>query len=235
MGDIQGSGESGEKPVHRVSVKGFAIGVHEVSAGEYLRFVRAANRHQPAWLEQGSKYNIHTGTDDYYKKLGNALTNENHPIIGVSWQDATAYAQWLSEQTGKRYRLPTEAEWEYAARAGTESKYWWGNDLGKNNANCYECSDSWEYTAPVNSFAANAFGLYNTAGNAWEWTCSEYTKKYGSGEEKRCSSKNHANGRRVLRGGSWDGYPRGMRAAFRRDWWPAYRFYYIGFRLARTL
>jgi len=235
MGDIQGSGDSDEKPVHRVAVSKFALGRYEVTVGEYLRFVQATGRHAPEWQEQGSKYNIHTGTDNHYKKLGNALTNKNHPIVGVSWNDATAYAEWLSRQTGKQYRLPTEAEWEYAARAGTDTKYWWGNDIGSNKANCSKgsCGDSFKYTAPVGSFAANQFGVYDTAGNVWEWTCSEYENKY-KGKEKRCLSKKRANNVRLcFRGGSWGIDASWLRSANRNGWTAPDRSGFVGFRVAR--
>ncbi|MCK5522411.1 MAG: formylglycine-generating enzyme family protein, partial [Thiomargarita sp.] len=180
MGDIQGGGSSGEKPVHRVSIEKFAMGKYEVTVGEYLRFVQATGTHAPEWQEKGSEYHIRTGTDNHYKKLGSALTNENHPIVGISWDDAVAYAEWLSQQTGKEYRLPTEAEWEYAARAGTDTKYWWGNKIGQNRANCDGCGSRWDnkQTAQVGSFSANPFGLYDTVGNVWEWTCSEYENEY---------------------------------------------------------
>jgi formylglycine-generating enzyme required for sulfatase activity len=84
-----------------------------------------------------------------------------------TWYDAAAYTEWLAEQTGKRYRLPSEAEWEYAARAGTETAYWWGNDIGANRANCNGCGSQWDNqeTAPVGSFDPNPFGLYDTSGN----------------------------------------------------------------------
>jgi formylglycine-generating enzyme required for sulfatase activity len=233
MGDIQGGGASDEKPVHRVSIKQFAMGKYEVTVGEYLRFVQATGTHAPEWQEKGSEYNIRTGTDNHYKKLGSALTNENHPIVGISWDDAVAYAEWLSQQTGKEYRLPTEAEWEYAARAGTDTKYWWGNDIGSNKANCYEdyCGDRFEYTSPIGSFTANPFGLYDTVGNVWEWTCSKYENEY-SGKEKRCISKNHAR-LPVVRGGSWFNGPRDVRAASRFRGSRDGRSSYVGFRLAR--
>ncbi|OAD21423.1 Sulphatase-modifying factor domain protein, partial [Candidatus Thiomargarita nelsonii] len=198
MGDIQGGGDSNEKPVHRVSVAQFAISRYEVTVSEYLRFVQATGRHAPEWQKAGSKYNIQTGTRSYYYKiLGSALTKENYPIVGVSWYNAVAYADWLSQQTGKPYRLPTEAEWEYAARAGKKTKYWWGNEIGSKNANCSnrDCGDDFKYTAPVETFASNPFKLYNTVGNVWEWTCSEYEDKY-SGKEQQC--KGDAKGRRFV-------------------------------------
>lgn len=211
MGDLQGGGDSDEK-VHSVSVARFAMSRFEVTVGEYLRFVRATGRHAPEWQEAGSKYNIQTGTDNHYKKLGSALTNKNHPIVGVSWDDATAYATWLSSQTQKTYRLPTEAEWEYAARAGTKTRYWWGNDIGSNKANCSSsCGDNFKYTAPVGSFSPNPFGLYDTVGNVWEWTCSEYKAQY-TGTESKCIGRKSGS-LRALRGGAWDDVPRDVRAA----------------------
>jgi formylglycine-generating enzyme required for sulfatase activity len=231
MGDIQGGGDSDEQPVHWVSLNKFAIGKYEVTVGEYLRFVKATGNHAPEWLEAGSQYHIKTGTDDYYKKYGSALTNENHPIVGISWHDATAYAKWLSQQTGQQYRLPTEAEWEYAARAGTTTKYWWGNQIGSNNANCLNkyCRDSFKYTAPVGSFAPNSFGLYDTAGNVWEWTCSEYEDKY-TGKEQRCVKN---AGRFAVRGGSWGDGARGVRSAYRYRVAPSGRIDFRGVRLVR--
>jgi formylglycine-generating enzyme required for sulfatase activity len=225
-----------EQPVHEVSVDRFAMGKFEVTVGEYMKFVKATNTHAPEWLEEGSKYNIKTGTDDYYthyKEFGSALTNENHPIVGVSWNDATAYAKWLSDQTGKEYRLPTEAEWEYAARAGTDTEYWWGNEIGKNKANCYGdmCGDSFEYTSPVGSFDANQFGLYDTSGNVWEWTCSEYTDKYNN-QEKQCFTT--AN-RLSLRGGSWLTSAWSVRSAGRGWGTPTYRADLDGFRVSRLV
>ncbi len=210
MGDIQGDGYSNEKPVHRVSVGKFAMGKFEVTFAEYDKFVQATGRSKPS---------------------DNGWGRGNRPVINVSWNDATAYTKWLSNQTGKTYRLPTEAEWEYAARAGTETKYWWGNDVGKNRANCYGdyCGDSFKYTSPVGSFSSNKFGLYDTVGNVWEWTCSEYTNKY-NGKEKTCINKS-SNKNRVLRGGSWTNFPRSVRAANRGRNSPDDRVVYLGFRV----
>jgi formylglycine-generating enzyme required for sulfatase activity len=232
MGDIQGGGDSDEKPVHSVSVRRFAMGRYEVTVGEYLRFVRATGRHAPEWQEAGSKYNIQTGTDNYYKKFGSALTNENHPIVGISWDDATAYAKWLSRQTGHTYRLPTEAQWEYAARAGTTTKYWWGNHIGSNKANCSSsCGDKFKYTAPVGSFSPNPFGLYDTVGNVWEWTCSEYENRY-NGKESKCIRQNSGS-LRALRGGAWNNGPRDVRAATRGRMSHDNRDNNVGLRLSR--
>jgi formylglycine-generating enzyme required for sulfatase activity len=214
MGDIQGGGYGDELPVHRVSVNAFAMGRYEVTFEEYDRFADATGRGKP---------------DDSAWGRGNLNLN---PVIKVSWYDATAYAAWLSLQTGQQYRLPTEAEWEYAARAGTETKYWWGNEIGSNQANCRnsDCGDSFKETAPVGSFAANPFGLYDTAGNVWEWTCSEYESSY-NGKEEYCSDA----GFLVLRGGAWSEGARMSRSAHRFWTSGTDRFWYFGFRLARLL
>jgi len=210
MGDIQGGGYSNEQPVHEVSIKRVAIGRYEVTFAEYDKFAEATGRAKPS--------------DSGYGR-------GNRPVINVSWDDATAYANWLTKQTGHHYRLPTEAEWEYTARAGTETKYWWGNDIGSNRANCSNthCGDSFKYTAPVGSFAANPFGLFDTAGNVYEWTCSEYQDKY-SGKEQRCANSGSLW---ALHGGAWNYKPRNVRAATRGRSSHDDRYDYVGLRLAR--
>jgi len=186
---------------------------------------------QPAWLESGSEYNIRAGSkNDYYAKRGMSESNKNNPITGVSWKDAVAYGEWLSKKTGKTYRLPTEAEWEYAARAGSTTKYWWGDNLGSNKANCDGCGSQWDnkQTAPVGSFSPNGFGLYDTVGNVWEWTCSEYDA-YSEGKQTQCNQS--VTGQRVLRGGSWDYGASGVRSAFRLNFDTTDRGGSLGFRL----
>jgi len=209
MGDIQGGGRDNEQPVHWVSVSAFAMGRYEVTFAEYDSFAEATGRGKP---------------DDEGWGRGNC------PVINVSWNDATAYAAWLSEQTGKAYRLPTEAEWEYAARAGTETKYWWGNEIGSNQANCNGCGSQWDDTqtaAPVGSFAANPFGLYDTVSNVWELICSEYESSY-NGKEEYCGSGE--SWQPVIRGGSW--YTGPGRAAYRDDFSRGSRNDTVGFRIA---
>jgi len=234
MGDIQGGGYEDEQPVHRVSVDKFAMGRYEVTVGEFRQFVNATS-YQTDAEKRGSCRSYANGwkwvKGANWRNLGFSQT-ETHPAVCVSWNDATAYANWLSQQTGHTYRLPTEAEWEYAARAGTETKYWWGNDIGTNLANCWKsyCGDSVDYTAPVGSFAKNPFGLYDTVGNVWEWTCSEYERKY-AGKELRCVN---GGSRFALRGGSWGGEPGNVRAASRSRNSDDYRNVNVGFRLARS-
>jgi formylglycine-generating enzyme required for sulfatase activity len=233
MGDIQGGGSSDEKPVHEVSVDRFAMGKHEVTVGQFRQFVNATGYKTEAEKGDGC-YSYKNGL----RKLKEAnwhnsylSQNDNHPVVCVSWNDANAYAEWLSQQTGQKYRLPTEAQWEYAARAGTETRYWWGNSIGSNKVNCpnSECGDRFKYMAPVNSFAPNPFGLYDMLGNVWEWTCSEYSSSY-NGNEKSC---NEFAKRLSLRGGSWYIVAWGMRSADRNDGEPSERSAYLGLRVAR--
>jgi formylglycine-generating enzyme required for sulfatase activity len=144
MGDVQ-AGDKYEVPVHTVKIqKTFAIGRYEVTFEEYDQFAKAANRqlHRDQGWGRGRR-----------------------PVIYVSWQDAVEYTKWLSAQTGKRYRLSTEAEWEYAARGGKETAYWWGKELVQGMANCDGCGSQWDnkQTAPIGSFKSNSFGLYDTA------------------------------------------------------------------------
>jgi len=220
MGNLQSKKYFNEGPVHRVSLNHFAIGRSEVTFADYDRFAKATSREMP---------------DDRGWGRG------NRPVIFVSFEDATAYAAWLTEQTGQQYRLPTEAEWEYAARAGTQTKYWWGNKIEPNRAACHYCQSQWGYdaanemTAPVCSFAANPIGLCDTVGNVSEWTCSPYKMRY-NGKEQRCIlHQTHRNGIRVIRGGSWFSKPRGVRVSQRSRYLIDSRKAVIGFRLVRVL
>ena len=212
MGDIQGRGFSNELPVQKVFVNKFAMGRYEVTFAEYDHFVKATGRAKP---------------DDEGWGRG------KQPVINVSWEEATAYTEWLSQQTGKKYRLPTEVEWEYAARAGTETQYWWGNEMMRNCAVCDGCGSDLDdkKTAPVGYFPANAFGLHDTVSNVWEWTCSEYQEQY-SGKEQSCADKQNVE-YRVTRGGSWFTIPQGVRAAYRFKLRPTEHYNEVGFRVVR--
>ena len=116
---------------------------------------------------------------------------DDRPVENVSWKDVQVFIKRLNNRSGKRFRLPTEAEWEYAARAGTQTARYWGDGIGSNNANCNGCGSRWDSdeTAPVGSFKPNAFGLHDMLGNVWEWTCSEYKKRKRSEGGK--SNLNH--------------------------------------------
>ncbi|RMD67692.1 MAG: formylglycine-generating enzyme family protein [Gammaproteobacteria bacterium] len=206
-----------EGPQHEVTIaRSFAMGKYEVTFEEYDRFCEATGRGKP---------------DDEGKGRG------NYPVINVSWKDAKAYAKWLSEQTGKTYRLPSEAEWEYAARAGTTTRYWWGDEVGKGHANCNGCGSQWDnkWTAPVGSFPPNPWGLYDTAGNVWEWVEDCWHGSYAGAPLDGSAWVSRSCSRRVVRGGSWYDFPRYVRSAYRYGYTPADRFNFIGFRLARDL
>jgi formylglycine-generating enzyme required for sulfatase activity len=166
------------------------------------------------------------------------MGRETRPLINVSWDDVQQYVAWFSKMTDRPYRLLSEAEWEYAARAGTTTAYSWGDEIGKNNANCNGCGSEWDSrrTAPVGSFAPNQFGLYDMHGNVWEWvedclhTNYEGAPKDGSAWIAQGDCNN-----RVIRGGSWIGYAVGLRSAL-RFWFSADDHGTdLGFRVARTL
>ena len=178
------------KPVHEVTILApFALSVYEVTFAEWDACVVAGGcrGYEPDDLGWG---------------------RGSHPVVLVSWDDAQAYASWLSAQTGADYRLPSESEWEYAARAGTVTRYHWGDWIGANHANCAECGSPWgnERTAPVGSFAPNAFGLHDMLGNVWEWVqdCWNVTYK-GAPSDGSAWLQGDCNDR-VIRGGYWLGF-----------------------------
>ena len=203
-----------EKPVHKVTIgRPFALSVYEVTFAEWDACVAAGGC---------------GGYGDWSWGRG------ARPLMHVSWDDAQRYVAWLSAQTGAAYRLPSESEWEYAARAGTTTRYVLGDEIGRNRANCDGCGSQWDdgRTAPVGSFAANPWGLYDMHGNVYEWVADcwngSYTGAPSDGSawlEANCSAG-------VVRGGSWYEHPRNLRAADRlRDT----RYVLSGFRVARTL
>ena len=240
MGDIQGGGDSDEKPVHRVSIKAFLMSATEVTVGQFRTFVKASGYKTEA--EQGDGcYVYENGSWDGRSNAnwGNPgfKQSANEPVVCVSWNDAQRYVEWLSEKTGEQYRLPSEAEWEYAARAGSETKYSWGNSIGRNKANCNGCGSRWDksQTAPVASFAANAFDLYDMHGNVWEWTQDCWNGSYEGAPSDGTAWLSGECGRRVLRGGSWYIIPGFLCSANRVDYTTGGRLNDYGFRLARTL
>jgi len=161
------------------------------------------------------------------------------PVINVSWEDAQNYVKWLSWKTGKGYRLLSESEWEYVARAGTDTSYWWGNEIGQNRANCDGCGSRWdnEKTSPVGSFSANSFGLYDVHGNVYEWIEDCWNDSYDGAPEDGGAwvSEDCDCDRRVLRGGSWYNLPWNLRSVFRGGNTTGFRDNEVGFRVARTL
>ncbi|MCW5924719.1 MAG: formylglycine-generating enzyme family protein [Saprospiraceae bacterium] len=231
-----GSCADTEKPYRDVTLGDYYIGATEVTIEQYLIFCDETKTHYPEWLEPGNEYNIETGTNDYYKRRGMSRENKKHPITGVSWNDAVAYCEWLSKKTGQPYRLPTEAEWEYAARGGIA----WKDGLqyaGSNNIDevaWYE-GNSGSQTHPVAGKKPNQRGLYDMSGNVWEWCQDVWHDNYqGAPLDGRAWMDGGSSGTAVLRGGLWGNVGSNCRPASRiwdlRDG----RDRDFGFRLARA-
>ncbi len=226
------SRQSDEVPQHQVRLNAFYMRKYEVTVGEFRTFVEESGYRTEAEKANESMTWRHG-------VLGSVrpASEDNHPVVYVSWNDAVEYCKWLSFKTGKTFRLPTEAEWEYACRGGSPTPFNTGYNLTTSQANYdgnypYNNNQKGQYkanTVPVNSFAPNAWGLYNMHGNVWEW-CSDWYGAYGSSAVTNPTGP--ATGSyRVLRGGSWLSNAGDCRSAY-RDWGtPDYRFSNVGFRL----
>jgi len=215
-------GRNDEGPVHRVCVDGFAMGKYEVTQGQWQRIMG----NNPASYQNG----------------------DNYPVEQVSWSDVQEFVAKLNRQSGMDYRLPTEAEWEYAARAGTTSARFWGekpdeacgydnvHDLTSKRVNRfswanYNCDDGFAQTSPVGSFKPNSFGLYDMLGNVWEWTGDWYSDKYYGKSPSQNPGGPGSGSSRVTRGGNWYAMTADVRFAFRLRDAPAGRDHGLGFRL----
>ena len=203
-----------EYPAHDVTIpQAFAVSKYEVTFEDYDQFTYPNRVNDQGW------------------------GRGRRPVINVSWDDAQEYVAWLSRQTGQTYRLLSEAEWEYVARAGTSTTYSWGNEIGSNRANCADCGSQWDNdrTAPSGSFPANAFGVHDMHGNVREWVEDCWNLSYGGTPSDGSPWRSGNCSWRVLRGGSWNFYPRSLRSAFRYRNSTGFRNFYLGFRVARTL
>jgi formylglycine-generating enzyme required for sulfatase activity len=224
--------------------KPFAVGRYAVTRGEFAAFV-AATGHKTdggCYAFTGTEWTLQS--DRNWRSPG-FTQNDRHPVVCVNWDDAKAYAAWLSKKTGKIYRLPSEAEREYVARAGTTTPFWWGNSITPQEANYNGTTDPYKgggskgewrkATVPVDTFKANPWGLYSVHGNVWEWTEDCLNDKNagnpGDGSPRTSGDCSH----RVVRGGSWSGSPRSLRSADRGGNSTGSRGGSYGFRLARTL
>jgi formylglycine-generating enzyme required for sulfatase activity len=209
-----------EGPQHKVTIaKPFAVAEHDVTFADWDACVSVGGCPQ----EGG-------GSDSGWGR-------GRQTVISVSWADAQAYAAWLSRMTGKPYRLLTEAEWEYAARAGTTTAYFWGDEPGKGNANCNGCGSQWDFqqAAPVGKFKPNAFGLYDMAGNVWQWVEDCYQENYNGAPTDGSVWTGGNCSTHVVRGGSWRYNPQDLRSASRNRNPSDGRSNNLGFRVARTL
>lgn len=197
MGDTTGEGDDNEKPTKLVNIpQPFGLSKYEVTFEEYDLFAKATNRKMP---------------DD------NGWGRGKQPVINVSWRDAKAYTVWLTKQTGQTYRLPNEAEWEYAARSGTSTAYWWGNELSSGMAVCDECEDGLteRKAMPIGSFEPNPWGFHDLNGNVDEWVQDCYTDSLANYPADGSANKSLPCSDRSMRGGSWFDIGRVIRSASR--------------------
>ena len=247
-----------EGPQHRVTVRSFALGRFEVTRAEYEAFVSATGRPDGdrCWTDDGRgnwEWRWRNGASWRDPKF---RQSDNHPVVCVSWDDAQSYVAWLRRETGESYRLASEAEWEYAARAGTSTPWYWGNSVVGQcvHANGGDfslrrqyrrvegfgspasCDDGMVHTAPVGSYEANGFGLFDMLGNVREFLEDCWHENYeGAPRDGAAWTRGGDCGRRVLRGGSWGDVPRILRSAARRRSTTGHRVGGTGFRVARTL
>ncbi len=239
MGCVSGRDcQDRELPVREIAIeRPFALSRLEVTRADYARFVEATGHDATNGACLSRDDGQYRSRDARGWKDPGFRQTDIHPVTCVSWNDAAAYAAWLSSETGREYRLPSEAEWEYAARAGSSSSYSWGNNVGRKRANCATCDSRWggDKTAPAGSFAANAFGLHDMHGNVWEWVQDCPSESYADGSGNSRGHGTEACGARVLRGGSWSNLPERMRSA-NRNWLVSdSRSFNLGFRVARDI
>ncbi|NJA04989.1 SUMF1/EgtB/PvdO family nonheme iron enzyme [Methylococcaceae bacterium WWC4] len=203
-----------EKPIHTVTfAKPFKLGKYPVTFAEYDVFAEQTGRVKPQ--------------DEGWGR-------GRRPVVNVSWQDAVDYAAWLRETTGKPYRLPSEAEWEYACRAGSRGEFFWGDDAGLAEHYAWFDENAGGTSQEVGLKLANPFGLHDMAGNVWEWPQDAWHDNY-QGAPNDGSVWLDGGGWRVIRGGSWDTYPGNLRSAYRNGEGLGLRFDGLGFRLAQDL
>ena len=240
-----------ETPRHRVTLDNpIAVGKYEVTREQFAHFSEETGYNAE---DRCQVLNLATGKWDWkdgatWRNPGFEQTDE-HPVVCVDWKAAKAYGDWLSRKTGQAYRLPSESEWEYAARAGTETMRFWGQDWenrygcvyanvsdeGNNLPPTFACDDGFKFTAPVGKYRANGFGIHDMLGNVWEWTEDCWIGNYRNASTDGSASTTGSCSIRVLRGGSWLDYPRSLRSACRYGGDVADRGIDLGFRVARSL
>jgi formylglycine-generating enzyme required for sulfatase activity len=256
-----------EAPVHKVRItRAFYLGQHEVTVGEFRRFLEASGYRPESEADGTGAYGYNPGYDPAKTARGDAFEGRNpkyswrnpgfrqgddHPVVNVTWNDAVAMCKWLSQTEGKTYRLPTEAEWEYAARAGTRTRYYTGDDPQSllKAANLFDADaaqnwkkwadyalaghDGFAFTSPVGSLAPNGFGLYDMHGNAWEWTADWHDEHYYAVSPPADPKGPPTGTVRVRRGGSWHTWPFYARSSFRNWNTQETRYPLVGMRLVR--
>jgi formylglycine-generating enzyme len=254
-----------EAPVHEVRItRRFYLARYEVTVDQFKRFVDASGYQSEAEADGTGGYGYNTYYEPEKSARGDAFEGRSlkyswrqpgfkqggdHPVVNVTWNDAVAMSKWLSEKEGRRYRLPTEAEWEYAARAGTQTRYYSGNAPASlpRIANTFDLDaqvnwprwkeyatpghDGFVFTAPVGNYAPNAFGLYDMHGNVWEWCADWYGERYYASSPVNDPPGPFSGTVRVRRGGSWHTWPLYVRSSYRNWNTPETRYLLVGFRL----
>lgn len=213
MGSAENSGSREERPQHEVAIAApMAIGRYPVTFTEYDRFAKSTGREE--------------AFDDHWGR-------GRRPAVNVSWEDAKAYVEWLNEQTGQSFRLPSEAEWEYAARAGTKTQYSWGDDISPEQANYLD--SGYRRTTEIGDYPANPWGLYDMHGNVWEWTADCWNDNFeGAPTDGRAWTVEGCK-ERVLRGGCWNYFGRFLRSAARFKLDQDHKNGCAGFRVVRDV
>ena len=242
--DERGKAVYNEEPRHPVSVPPFAIGTHEITIAEYQFFMQETGRTSAQSCQVWNKGSWEKASNKDWRDPG-FPQDPRSPVVCVSWGEAQAYAAWLSGITGQTYRLPSEAEWEYAARAGTATRFWWGDGPAEGKANCLNCGRLWDADkpAPVGKFVPNFFGLHDMNGNVWEWVADCWHKSYvGAPEDGKAwidqsgeAAEPGDCSRRVQRGGAWLERDDNLRTANRLQESAENRKSSVGFRVARDL
>jgi formylglycine-generating enzyme required for sulfatase activity len=225
-------GEENEKPVHQVSLKNYWIGKYEVTVSEYMTFVEETNSHFPEWLEKGNSYYINSEGGNYYSNKGYTGPRSNLPIVGINWDDATAYCEWLSKKTTQNYRLPTEAEWEFAANGGNKSSGYKFSGSNEINDVGWVGENSNNKIHQVGSKKPNSLEIHDLTGNVWEW-CADwfapYTNSYQTNPLNLMGDKRF----RVVRGGAFSYSKDYSRNTFRSPVEPSTKYDFTGFRVVR--
>ena len=252
-----------EHPQHRVRItQPFYLGMHEVTVRQFRQFVKAKNYRTEAEQNglggygfDASNTNTMAQGKQYNWRNPGFLQGDDHPVVIVSWNDAVAFCDWLSDQEGRRYNLPTEAQWEYACRGGTTTQFHNGDDPEKltlvgnledatakaefkdspRTERAVSSSDGYVFTSPVGKFQANPWGLYDTHGNVWEWCADWYADDYYAHSPASDPPGPATGSFRVSRGGSWFNSASSCRSAIRFEYEPGDRIVYMGFRVAAAM
>jgi formylglycine-generating enzyme required for sulfatase activity len=220
MGSLAAVGSANEHPQHPVTIaQRFALARFPVTRAEFAQFVRATKSRARDWMDPGFEQ------------------TERDPVVEIDWLDAQAYVYWLSQRTHQTYRLPSEAEWEYAARAGVTTEFWWGGDtrMAPAYANFEGITDGFANTAPVGTYPANRFGLFDMAGNVWQWTADCYNRDYHGAPTDGAPWQVGDCNNRVVRGGSWYDPKTALRVTNRTANLVHDHDANVGFRVARAL